>query len=181
MFCSPSLLGILFHFTGSCSVLVCCSQSWSWFLQACIPGVPQNKPLSLLDPTHSSTGIEDMALSAGHNPTLALGQGILQAQGRRQWQVLVFRTFLHPCVHKKGRFWTQVQQGLSVRHVHNLPHLRKMTDCKGGQAVPPTKVFFLPSPSSSSAKITSSSHSWLRLSPTLYFPNGPGAQMGPRR
>lgn len=156
LFCSPNLLNYLLHFTGGCLLLVCCSQTWSWFLQSCTQESHKINHPGLQDPTRSSTGVADKRLSALawrlSKPTLALVQGILQAQGTReagrgQRQVLVLGTFLHPRVQRKSQFWTQVQQGLSVRRDHSLPHLRKEGRLRAGRCAPnqsaPTCSLFL--------------------------------------
>lgn len=164
--------------------MVCCSQTWSWFLQSCTQESHKINPPSLQDPTRSSTGVADKRLSvlawSLRKPTLALVQGNLQAQGRReaargQRQVLGLGAFLHPRVHRKSPFWTQVQQGVSVRRDHILPHLRVEGRLRAARKCPQSKCSYLfPLPPLS--QITCSSHSWLRISPTLGVPNGPGAQ-----
>lgn len=126
-----------------------------------------------------------MRCSADHKPTLALVQGIFQAQGRgeagrRQWQALVLRTFLHPFLHRKGRFGPRSSRDLvsGMSTVH-LTSGRRQIERVGRQCPQPTSSsYLLRLPPLS--KITSSSHSWLCISPTLHFPNGPGAQMGLR-
>lgn len=177
LFCSPSLLDILFHFIGSCSVWVCCSQTWSWFLQACLPGGPENKSLSLLDPTHSSTGIEDVGLSSGPNPTLALAQSRGKRVGGngRPWYSEFFST---PACIKRVDFGPRSSKDLVPGMSTICPTSERL---QGGQAVPPPKFSSYLHPLPPLSRQQAQATAGCAFCHLFYFPNGPGAQMRPRR